>query len=133
MDLQTVIGASGALWGVAPVRWLAYIVIALAVVYWLTFRVRRYMMRDGSISLVERIVLFPLKLALAILSWLNNWTLNVLIWWDSGPAWPRDAWETTTERLQRTLDRPELHPPRAVYLARRVEPWMNKQDPGHLE
>lgn len=130
MDL---IRAVADLWHIPPVRWAVYLGIALAAAYVIAARAWRWVNADERVTLGEKIIMAPLLALLVVLSWAFNWAVATWLWWDSGPGWPRQWNETFTGRLQRTLDHPRLYPARAVWIARRLEPWMNRHHPGHLK
>lgn len=122
-----------ALWWFPPVRWAVFLGLALVVAYIAYARVNRWVYKDGHVSLFEKCVLWPFRIVLGALSLSFNWTVAVLIWWDSGPAWPPKAWDFFTNRLQRTLDHPVNYPYRAVALARYLKPRMNRYLKAHLQ
>jgi len=127
--IDTLINLASSLWQFDPLRWLVILWVSAAILFVIAMKAKRWATEDEHVSTFEKIVTAPVMIPAAIGSWLTNWTLGTIVW----RALPHTWDQTFTKRLQFTLDHPRLHTVGQLWLARKLRPFLNRHDPGHLE
>lgn len=128
MSIESFVSMTSALWHISPVRWMVYGAVLLAVLYIYVMRLKRIRENEG-LSLPQKVIGGPIAAFAVFFNWFYNLTANSLLYREPPHSWK----ELTTQRLQRALDNPGEYAGYRLWIARKLKPWLNHYDRGHLE